>query len=303
MILIRVNCQSDVYNTTITYNMKLKSCIILFLMSLTLFSITSCRNEDLPEGKLFIIGGGKRPPSLMKTLVDQAELQKNDYLVILPFASSEPKLTAESVKIEFMALTNNPVAILYQPEEDTFTPSIIDSIRNARLIFICGGDQQKFMEVIEGSDIAKAIQLAYNNGAIISGTSAGAAVMSKKMLTGKEFKHPEYTGNFTTIEADNIELIEGLGLMQNCIIDQHFIKRMRMNRLISVAIENAYTQCIGIDESTAILVYKGNARVYGLSQVVVLINNSKHIIERDGLLEAKNLSMKVLLPGSSFLIK
>ncbi|HYT46500.1 MAG TPA: hypothetical protein VEP90_29500, partial [Methylomirabilota bacterium] len=38
----------------------------------------------LPKGKLFIIGGGDRPPSLMKCLLVTAAMGPKDYVVVLP---------------------------------------------------------------------------------------------------------------------------------------------------------------------------------------------------------------------------
>ncbi len=72
------------------------------------------------------------------------------------------------------------------------------------------------------------------------------------------------TGEYRSIEANNDEISRGLGLLEHAIIDQHFIKRMRMNHLIAAAIENPEELLIGIDESTAILV-DGDVAHVGLS--------------------------------------
>ncbi|HBH23507.1 MAG TPA: cyanophycinase, partial [Cytophagales bacterium] len=69
-------------------------------------------------------------------------------------------------------------------------PVRLDSIRNAKLIYISGGDQNRFMETVKGTEIEKAISEAYKSSVLIAGTSAGAAVMSKMMITGNELKHP-----------------------------------------------------------------------------------------------------------------
>jgi cyanophycinase len=122
------------------------------------------------------------------------------------------------------------------------------------------------------------------------------------MITGNEYKHSEYTGDFRTIEAKNIEIAEGLGLLENCIVDQHFIKRMRMNRLISASLENPNYSCIGIDESTAIIVSGDSAKVVGESQVIVLINKQQAQINDKELLGGININLCVYLPGEKFLL-
>ena len=100
-----------------------------------------------------------------------------------------------------------------------------------------------------------------------------------------------------------MELEEGLGLLQDVIIDQHFIMRQRLNRLVSVAIEYPETLCIGIDESTAIIVDGDIATVAGESQVIVIKNQNGKKAILNGLLGAKNMELSVYLPGECFKLK
>ena len=264
---------------------------------------TESQSEDYPMGKLFIIGGGKRPVEMIQELIDLSGLENGGYAVVLPMSSSEPDTSFYYAKKQFVSLGTEKVFNLNFKKGIEPNPSQIDSLINAKLIYISGGDQSKFMDIVLNTPIHESIKKAYENGSVIAGTSAGAAVMSQKMITGNEFKHPEYTGDFRTIEADNMELKEGLGLVENAIIDQHFIWRMRMNRLISVALENPGYTCIGIDESTAIVVEKDSARVTGISQVVVLYNSQDSIRSKNGLLGGDNVKLSVYLPGDKFPIK
>ena len=278
-------------------------------LMLVLFLLTSCTQPaeeqqqatETTKGKLFIIGGGKRPPEMIDRLIAEANMGENGYAVILPMASSEPDTSAWYATKQF---TDKGVKHVVTFNFDSVPNAAwIDSLRTARLIYITGGDQSRFMNVVLDSPVHDAVRYAYENGATIAGTSAGAAVMSKKMITGNEFKHPEYTGDFKTIEAENMELTRGLGLLENAIVDQHFIWRMRMNRLITVAIENPHEMCIGIDESTAILV-KGNvAEVVGNYQVVTLQNPEGSKQVENGLLGADGLILGVHLPGDTFIIE
>ena len=259
------------------------------------------KTSTQPKGKLFIIGGGKRPPELVQELIDVSDLRNNKYAVILPMASIEPDSAIYYASKQFTELGIESAKIKgFNFQKNRQNIEHLDSLANAGLIYISGGDQNRFMDIVLNSPVSGAIKRAYQNGATIAGTSAGAAVMSKKMITGDEFKHPEYTGNFRTIEAENIELKEGLGLMENAIVDQHFIRRMRMNRLISTAIENPEEISIGIDESTAILVQNDTAKVLGASQVIVLKNNNKSKTSKNGLLGGRDLQLSVILPGEKF---
>jgi cyanophycinase len=254
---------------------------------------------DTPKGKLFIIGGGKRPLGMVDEMIRLSGVDTAGYVAVLPMASSEPDTSAWYASKQF---TDRGIQGVYnfniQDAADCST-SCLDSIRHAAMIYITGGDQSRFMDIALNTPLHQTIKQAYQAGALIAGTSAGAAVMSREMITGSEFKHPEYTGDFRTIEAENIEIKEGLGLVENAIIDQHFVWRMRMNRLISVALEYPGKQCFGIDESTALIIDGNRASIYGESQVVRIINENQSSVNQKGLLGGRGLHLDILLPGDT----
>ncbi len=270
-----------------------------------LFNI-SCNQSNKEElsttGTLYIIGGGKRPVSMIDEIIDISGLRQGGYLIVLPMASEEPDSASFYSTKQFKNRgISNAFAINFTLA-DTATVEKLDSLRKAKLIYIAGGDQNLFMKVVQNNPIQNAIIDAYKNGAVIAGTSAGAAVMSKKMITGNQLKFPEDSG-YKAIHSNNIEIKEGLGLVSGAIIDQHFIRRERMNRLISVAIENPDELCIGIDESTAIMVKGDSAKVCGISQVVVISASCSEIHKTDSIIAGKNLRLDILYPGQKFIIK
>lgn len=271
---------------------------------LLVMMVSSCCNgpsavKDIPKGKLFIIGGGKRPASMVDEMIRLSGVDTAGYIAILPMASSEPDTSAWYASKQFAERGIKGVYIFNIQNASDCKTSCLDSLQHAAMIYITGGEQSRFMEIVLNTPLHQAIRKAYEDGTLVAGTSAGAAVMSKEMITGNEFKHPEYTGDFRTIEADNIEIKEGLGLITNAIIDQHFIWRMRMNRLISVALEYPGKQCFGIDESTALIIDGNLASVYGESQVVRIVNKSESSVNEKGLLGGRGLNLDILLPGDT----
>ncbi len=255
------------------------------------------------QGKLVIIGGGSRPSSMIDRIIKESGVDQSGYGIILPMSSIEPDSAIFYAKIQFKEKGLDNVMGLDFKKDDTFNTSKIDSLKKAKLIYISGGDQNRFMDIVAGTEIEKAIHFAYNNGSLIAGTSAGAAVMSKMMITGTELKHPEYSSTFRNIESENIELKKGLGLISEVIIDQHFVKRSRYNRLISAVIEHPELLGIGIDESTAILVNGKTIEVIGDSQVVVIKNTEQsktHFQEKIG---AQNLQLNIYLPNETFILE
>ncbi len=262
---------------------------------------TTTATVELPKGHLFIIGGGKRPPELVQEIADLAQLAEGGYGIILPMASSEPDTAAFYAQKQFVDLGLPAEQLISYPfQKGEYPAARLDSVRRARLIYLTGGDQERLMQVILNSPLHEAIQTAYLEGAVIAGTSAGAAVMGQKMITGNEYKHPEYTGDFRTIEAENLEIKTGLGLLPNAIIDQHFVYRMRMNRLMTVAIEYPDQLCLGIDESTAVVISGDQVRVTGIGQVIKLTNPNASQRVQKGLLGGQDLQLSVHLPGDHF---
>ncbi|HLT32803.1 MAG TPA: cyanophycinase [Aquaticitalea sp.] len=265
-----------------------------------LFGNSVCSQEINSKGKLFIIGGGSRPSSMVERIIKESDLDKEGYGVILPMSSAEPDSAIYYAKDQFAKLGVDNIYGLHFEKGEKLRKSKLDSIRNAKLIYISGGNQSRFMQVVGGNDIEKAIHWAYQNGSLIAGTSAGAAVMSKIMITGTELKHPEYASTFRNIESANIETAIGLGLITNAVIDQHFVKRSRFNRLITAILEFPHLTGIGIDESTAILVIGNRIEVVGESQVVVMKNNNDIPKKYNDKIGAKGIIMDIYLPGEIF---
>lgn len=272
-----------------------------------LFLTISCQQSPMVQddagaqiqGKLFIIGGGKRPVSMIDRMISESGVDESGYILILPLASGEPDSAIYYSSKQFSDRGVDNIMSVKTADLSGDPTSLVNLIKSASLIYISGGDQNRFMELIQGGPVKESIHEAYIKGACIAGTSAGAAVMSEKMITGRELKHPVYTGRFPSIEANNIVLGKGLGLIDEAIIDQHFLKRERWNRLISVCLENPENICIGIDESTAILVKGGKAEVLGENQVIALQHTCAETKIVNGLLGGMNLDLSIYLPGDT----
>ena len=274
-------------------------------IALTLFFILcfSLANAQKPKGKLFIIGGGNRSDQLMQHVVDLAQFKKTDYIVVLPMSSEEPDSAYIYFRDQFQKLVPNPIVMLNFDKTTVQNPKLNDSLQKAKLIFISGGDQTRFMNVVANTPVYNSIHKAFQNGSIIAGTSAGAAVMSEKMITGNQKLEKEYSGTFDNIRFDNLETTPGLGLVTTAIIDQHFLRRSRYNRLISAMVEFPHLTGIGIDESTAIIVDDNTISVVGESEVIVM-KNPKGIqkLKQNKLISMEKMEMSIYVAGQQFKI-
>ncbi len=254
-----------------------------------------------PKGNLFIIGGGTRTPQLMQAMLATAQLKKEDYIVVLPMASAETDTAFYYFKKSLENLSSNPIVNFNFIKGQKPNKLRLDSLQKAKLIFIAGGDQSRFMKVVLHTPVYEAIRKAYAAGATIAGTSAGAAVMSRYMITGRELLGDTvYHSTFRKVWNKNIEFDEGLGLLDSVIIDQHFIVRSRYNRLFSALAAFPTYPCIGIDESTAIIVSGNKVSVAGHSQVVLFTKPEGLQINGKGLIKFTDIKMQFFAPGDVF---
>lgn len=253
------------------------------------------------DGALFIIGGGSRPESMVQRMIEESGIDEEGYAVVLTMAGFDPDTSGYYGELQFRELGVENVASYDFGREDEFTVESQDLLGQASLIYITGGSQSRFMNAVRNEPmIENVLRDAYGNGAVIAGTSAGAAVMSRIMITGDQVNYPEYTSTFYNLEKNNMITAEGLGLIEGVIIDQHFVKRARNNRLITAVIEFPDRTGIGIDESTAILIRNNRAEVVGVSQVLVYKNQSDYSTVFEGKLGARDISLNIYLPGESF---
>jgi cyanophycinase len=168
-----------------------------------------------------------------------------------------------------------------------------------------GGDQNRLIKVLRGTKTDAAIHARYDAGAVIGGTSAGAAVLSEIMITGDE-RHPggarpDTTDAFMTIARDDIVIDTGFAYLRNANVDQHLLRRKRHNRLVSLVLEREPHLGVGIDESTAIEVHpNGRWTVDGASVVVIYDARRAKISSTSGALGATEIRMHVLPAGSTY---
>lgn len=250
------------------------------------------------------MGGGPRGEAITRKFIELAGGPDRARILVLPMASSLPETGPESVdefrKNGVRAWTMN---LTRDQAMRTETARALDS---ATGIWFPGGDQVRIMAVLDGTPTAAAIRTRYAAGAVIGGTSAGAAVMSTPMLTGDE-RAPggarrDTTQSFITIAREDIVLSNGLGLVDGAIIDQHFLRRKRHNRLISVVLEHPSQLAIGIDESTALVIEPGKPwSIIGESAAIVYDARGAAITKPGApILGATDIRMHVLPAGSTF---
>jgi cyanophycinase len=267
-------------------------------------AVTACTAAaQTPGGTLFIIGGGHRTPEMMRQFVDLAGGPEKARLVVIPNASADGDTSCRDMTEEFRALGVRNVDCCLLTHEQASDPRSAGQLDGATGVYFTGGDQVLVTRALVGTPVQRKLLELYQAGAVMGGTSAGAALMSKVMITGDEKLNRDTVNSFVFIKKDNVVTVEGMGFLTNAIIDQHFVRRKRHNRLISVVLEHPDLVGIGIDEATAIVVRHGELfDVIGRGSVVVYDATRAKGIRADsrGNLSAEGLSMHLLTAGDSY---
>src|SRR5688500_16030014 len=129
---------------------------------LSFFSFAQSGSSPI-KGKLFIMGGGDRPPSLMHSLITTAEMKSNDYIVVLPMSSEAPDTAYYYFKADLETVCKNAIVNFNFTKEKVNDKRWLDSLQKAKLVFITGGDQERFMNAVLNTPVYNAIHNAYKN--------------------------------------------------------------------------------------------------------------------------------------------
>jgi len=293
----------------------MKSIRILVVLAVSVVSIACAstsvspgeRAAAAPAGHLLIVGGGPLPPAVLSRFVELAGGPRKARIVLFPMASSDPDAGIEmTATLRKMGAEAERIVLDHAAADTAASAARLDGVTG---IWFGGGDQALLTKALAGTRTEAAIHARYRAGAVIGGTSAGAAVMSTPMLTGDE-KHPGGTrppakdsnDAYMTIARDNVVTEPGFGLLPGAIVDQHFVRRRRNNRLFSLVLEHPGLVGVGIDESTAVEVGPdGTWRILGAS-VAVVYDARKAAITPPGSepLGASGVRIDVLPAGSRY---
>lgn len=260
-----------------------------------------------PKGHLLIAGGGPIPDSILDRFVALAGGAGRASIVLFPMASEDPDAGVELAE-HFRSLGAR-AELLVLSHEQADSEDAARRLEGATGIWFGGGDQSRLTAALHDTRTGRTILARFQEGAVVGGTSAGAAVMSATMLTGDERRPggdrpPEKDSGdeYMTIARENVVTSEGFDLLPGAIVDQHFVRRRRNNRLLSLVLEHPDRVGVGIDESTALEVGpNGVWRVLGASVVVVFDARWARITPPSAaVLGAEGVRLHVLPAGGTF---
>ncbi|MFW6037924.1 MAG: cyanophycinase [Candidatus Saliniplasma sp.] len=161
---------------------------------------------------------------------------------IIPTPSAEPFESGKIYSRLFNDIGANTIVLNPEDRHEANSEGILNDVEKAHSFFITGGNQLRITGLLAGTDTVRMIKKKFQQGALVGGTSAGAVCLTNIMIFEGSIKRHFYKGE--------VDLTQGLGFIDEVVIDTHFAERGRFPRLIQVVSENPGILGIGLGEKT-----------------------------------------------------
>ena len=206
------------------------------------------------RGTVIALGGGDVPDEVWLRLRQQ--VGDDGPVVILSDAAEDPIKASEEAAVWLQSHEIKKVAGRTAMLDEAVKAGVLESLRTATAVWICGGQQSRLAEAWTGTAIEASLQQLLERGGMIVGTSAGTAILSKRMIaSGKE----------------EPEMSTGWDLVPDTILDQHFTERSRLARSCVAVDKHPVCVGLGIDEATGIVVQGREIQVIGRGRATVIL--------------------------------
>jgi cyanophycinase len=289
-------------------------------------------------GNLVIIGGALQPDNehVYQTFIRLGGGVKNIRIAIIPAAGGSPVKSGKAYVRDFVRygvpetqIKVFPLAVKDDPSTATVDESLwagngsdkklAEEMARYNAVFFVGGDQERYIKTLldkEGNDtpLLSAIREIYRKGGVLGGTSAGAAIMSDPMICGGSPIDAALKGAIYKKEncpaGNGVRLTRGLGFFKGFLVDQHFIKRGRLGRLIPALLYLKEKNMgrglgIGVDEDTALVFRSQSNTVEVAGRSGILLVDTRNIVSRQSPLGTtlEHIHLSYLEKGDRFNIK
>lgn len=238
------------------------------------------------QGKLIIIGGAvdkgsftetnlDKDPSknlnffetgILKRIINESKHKEQSRIEVITTASVIPREIGPEYIKAFSYLGANNTDVLYiEKREQASDPEILERLKAADVVMFSGGDQLRLTSILGGTPFDEILIDKYRNSDFIyAGTSAGAAAASNNMI---------YQGSSSeALLKGEVKITSGLGLIDDVVIDTHFVKRGRIGRLFQAVVGNPKVLGVGLGEDTGLLITNGRQMEAIGSGLVILVD-------------------------------
>ncbi len=239
-----------------------------------------------PKGILIIIGGAVDKGSFTESHFDadvknnlnffeegilsrirqESKYKEESRIEIVTTASKIPAEVGREYKRAFEYLGSRNVDVLgIENREQANSQEVLDRLKAADVVMVTGGDQLRLSSILGGTKFHDMLlDKYYNEHFVYAGTSAGAAAASANMI---------YQGSSSeALLKGEVKITQGLGLIDDVIIDTHFVHRGRIGRLFQAVASNPRVLGVGLGEDTGLLIKENNSMEAIGSGLVILVD-------------------------------
>ncbi|WP_240538642.1 cyanophycinase [Halomonas sp. SH5A2] len=218
------------------------------------------------SGHLVAIGGAEDRTSDLEILKNVFALasEGNREVAVIATASGIPKQVLPEYEAAFSRLGASQVHLLeIRDRQEAADADTVRLLEQSGIIFFTGGDQLRLTNVLGGSPALKAVRKRLQEGAVVAGTSAGAAAMPGTMI---------YNGAAAdALRKGAVNMTSGLGFVDGLIIDSHFLERGRFTRLMEVGASNPEHLGVGLGEDAGVIIHPhGILEAIGPGHVILI---------------------------------
>lgn len=256
------------------------------------------------------MGGAVRADNdeLRQRLVDLAG-GKGARFVVIPTSSGDPLKTGESAahelrrrgaQVELLRIAPQwPGENIDSARRAAADPDNVAKIRAANGVFFTGGAQERYADVLNPNGVAspvlQAVRELQARGGVIAGTSAGAAIMSSVMFRDA----PNSLLVLKGLLREGKEIERGLGFVgDELFIDQHFLKRGRIGRMLAAMLTKGYKIGLGVDENTAAVIRGTDIEIVGATGALLIDLREARI--EPGPINVRNVRISYLDNGDHY---
>jgi cyanophycinase len=230
-------------------------------------------------GTVIVIGGALKADAdaVWQRIVDEAG-GSGASIAVFPTAAYEPERIAAQIVAALTRCGAVAEVIPVAPHLDGVDlhahlndPALIARVAASRAVFFSGGAQEYIVDTLlpggQPTAMLEAIRAVFEAGGVIAGTSAGAAVMSRLMFR-------DAMDNLAILKGllrSGLEYDHGLGFVRpGLLIDQHFLKRGRIGRMLPALQALGCRLGLGVDENAAVVIQGSRLEVIGGSGALLV---------------------------------
>lgn len=260
--------------------------------------------DPAPDARLILLGDS--PTRWWTEDADTLREHLVEPVAVLATASGEPATMADrylewldrlGVKAELLPISLSNI------ERASRDRALLKALEHAGSLLLTGGDQRRLTEALlhcaEATPVLHAIVTAFERSTPILAVAAAAAALGPRMIAEGDSVAALRYGSSEDASGAGAIVEPGIGLTRLGLIDQHFVRRRRLGRLLIACAEQRQRFGFGLCEGSGMIIHGGDREIeaVGQSGVVIAELDTDCVRLAPGRPDPRGIRLFVLEPG------